>query len=264
MNDMKYNDVINAIESAAPPELAESWDSSGVQIFTGNRNISRILTTLEIDEDVVAEAVTKECGMIVSHHPLLFGGIGNIDADDPLGNMVVGLIKNDISVYSAHTSFDSAPEGNNVFLAKKLGLSKIRLSRDEENEVTGAIGETPSGSAITLKDLIGMTEERLGLRPGYCSAEGNPDAIVRKAGICTGAGFEFIEQAKREDCQVLITGDVKHHQALEARQAGIAVIDAGHWGTEKSFAENMAAQLRALTEGVEIIESDVNTNPFMV
>ncbi|MGI6203957.1 MAG: Nif3-like dinuclear metal center hexameric protein [Anaerovoracaceae bacterium] len=261
---MKYTDVINAVETAAPPELAESWDSSGVQIFTGNRNISRILTTLDIDEDVVAEAVTKECDMIVSHHPLLFGGIGNIDADDPLGNMVLGLIKNDISVYSAHTSFDSAPEGNNVYLAKKLGLSKIRLSRDEDNGVTGAVSETASDGVITLKDLIGIAEERLGLRAGYCSAEGNPDAVVRKIGICTGAGFDFIEQARREGCQVLITGDVKHHQAMEAKQDGIAVIDAGHWGTEKSFAENMASQLRALIADVEIIESDVNTDPFMV
>lgn len=261
---MKYADVINAVERVAPPELAESWDSSGTQIFTGVREITRILTTLDIDEDVVAEAVAKECDLIVSHHPLLFGGLSRIDADDPVGNMVTGLVKNGISVYSTHTSFDSAPEGNNVFLAKKLGLSKIRLSRDDENEVTGAVGEIESEDVVTLKDLVDAAEEKLSLRRGYCSAVGSPDMIVRLVGICTGAGFDFAEQAAREGCQVLITGDLRYHQALEAKQRGIAVIDAGHWGTERSFAENMATQLRALMRDVEIIESDVITDPFMI
>jgi len=264
---MNYKTLINIIEEIAPPQLAEDWDNSGVQIYTGSESIGKIMTTLEITGEVIEEAKARRCDMILAHHPLIpapaFGMIQNIDASDAAGARIIELIKNGISVYSAHTSFDSAMEGNNTYTARKIGLRNIRRPMNDPDSMPGIIGDLPE--EMTLIELCDHVEKSLDLWEGYSRAAGNPNGTVRTAAICTGAGFDLIDAAAGNGCDVLITGDVKYHQALKAEDMGIAVIDAGHWGTEKSFALNIAEQLRERCDAsVEVIETTINVNPFVL
>ncbi|MCI2061173.1 MAG: Nif3-like dinuclear metal center hexameric protein [Eubacteriaceae bacterium] len=264
---MNYDTIIKIIEEIAPPQLAEEWDNSGVQIYTGSETIEKIMTTLEITDEVVDEAKASGCGMILSHHPLIpapaFGMIQKIDASEALGARITELIRSGISVYSAHTSFDSAMEGNNTYTARKIGLRNIRRPMNDPESMPGIIGDLPG--EMTLIELCDRVEKSLGLWEGYSRAAGNPNGTVKTAAICTGAGFDLIDAAYANGCDVLITGDVKYHQALKAKDMGIAVIDAGHWGTEKSFTVNMAEQLRERCDAsVEIIETTINVNPFVL
>ena len=114
---IEYEKLITVLEEIAPPELTESWDNSGVQIYSGKKYIHCVLLTLEMNQQVIDEAVAMKADMIITHHPLIFGGIDSIDAaDKQTGSYIFQLIGHEISVYSAHLTFDNAPKGNNWYL----------------------------------------------------------------------------------------------------------------------------------------------------
>ena len=92
---------------------------------------------------------------------------------------------------------------------------------------------------------------------------GSLERNIKKVGWCTGAGAEFIKNASAAGCDLYITGDVKYHAAQEAREYNIAVLDCGHFATEQIFCENIISMLDKI-DGVDIIQCDVNLNPFAV
>ena len=119
---MKYRELINLLEVIAPVEPYRDIDNSGEQIYTGKEDINRVLVCLEINRDIIKEALEKGADMIITHHPLIFTPEYRISSDEFPGRYAVDAIKNDISVYSSHLSFDFAPEGNNDYIAKLLNL----------------------------------------------------------------------------------------------------------------------------------------------
>ena len=124
---MNLEQFAQAMEKLAPLSGAAEWDNSGFQIrCCRDGQIRRILVSLEISDDVISEAIGIHADMIITHHPLIFGKISSVDDKSVIGNYIVRLIQAGISVYSAHTSFDSALHGTNQHLAEKLGLEEIR------------------------------------------------------------------------------------------------------------------------------------------
>ena len=261
---MKYKDIVGAIEKIAPPSLAEEWDNCGTQVFAGEEEISSVLVCLEVTDEVIAEAISGKYHMIVSHHPLIFGGIDSVDINAyghyaVVGRYITKLIDNDICLYSAHTSFDNAPEGNNTYMAGLLGLTD---TEGPSEKMMGTIGRLPR--EMTLAETCELIVTALDIPKEHIRVVGKPDKIIGTVALCTGAGGDFIESAVAYGCDIMITGDVKFNQAHYAKAAGIALVDAGHYGTEKIFAENFAAQLRKLCPELQIVESVVNANPYMV
>ncbi|MGI6206082.1 MAG: Nif3-like dinuclear metal center hexameric protein [Anaerovoracaceae bacterium] len=261
---INIRDAVEAVRRQAPERLQESWDNSGIQILAdADAGINKILTCLEIESSVVDEAV--ECGakLIVTHHPLFFNKIGNIRDDDPEGAQVIKLIQNGISVYSAHTSFDSAAHGTNQDLAEKLGLIDIVPMYPDETDPDAGMGRYGHYSEPVPFDVF---ERRLS---DVCGADGiriagiKPES-VQFIGLCTGAGSEFADDAVANGADVFVTGDLKYHEARHICDIGFCVIDAGHYGTEVLFADNMAALLREdIGDRAEIIPSRADINPFV-
>ena len=125
----------------------------------------------------------------------------------------------------------------------------------------GRIGQLDQ--PVTLVSMMDLLAEKLNMDPEQIRAVGRPDALIRKVGICTGAGADLMEQAAENGCQLFVTGDLKYHDAQKAKALGLCVIDAGHYGTEKSFAENFAAKLKEKTgERIKILQSNVDIDPF--
>ncbi|QAT42898.1 Nif3-like dinuclear metal center hexameric protein [Aminipila luticellarii] len=254
-------ELIHALKKIAPAELAEPWDNSGMQIDLAQDEVKKILVSLEITKEVVQEAVTLGADLIVTHHPLYFSPLKRIDYKNIIGNYTVELIKNGISVYSAHTNFDKADRGNNFYLAKLLGLENLNSFEPFGKEFIGLFGDVSEKKP--LKELVKEVECRLNLSPKELQVVGEPDQEISRIGLCTGAGAEMLDIASRTGCELFITGDVKYHDAMRAKETGMNVIDAGHYGTEKIFVRNMAEQLKELLKGqAEIFESQVNINPF--
>lgn len=258
---MRYEKVREIFEKIAPLELAESWDNSGEQIYTGKEDIETIMFCLELNDQVIMEAIEKNVDLIVIHHPLMFNRPDNINAKTVQGRYIINLIKKDISVYAAHTNFDKAPLGNNYYLSKLIGLSNIK-------EVEGDIGVTGILSEpMKYKDILLLIKERLNLPDYYIKSVGDLDMIVEKVAVCTGAGGDLLYSATKEGCQMVLTGDVKLNIAQDAKAMGMALVDAGHYGTEKIFAENFMDQFEKIVDEsnenkVKLILAQSNQDPY--
>lgn len=257
------NECQKIFNEIAPESLQENWDNCGMQINMGRDYVERILVCLEITKEVVDEAIEENIDLIVTHHPLLFHSIKKIDKNTIIGTYLIDLIFTGISVYSSHTSFDTADGGNNDDLAMRLGLLEMSQMKKEtlkEERAMGRMGYLPQ--PMFLSKFGEVLNEVLEF-PGGIKISGDPDTMIKKVGLCTGAAGEFFELAVQCGCDVYITGDVKHHEAQMAKEMGICLVDAGHFGTEHLFQKNMAEQLREKTNGrVTIIESKIDVNPY--
>ena len=260
---VELNRIAEVIEKHAPLETQESWDNSGWQIYLGksaDADVKRILVTLELNDDVVNEAMDADVQLIVCHHPLIFGGIKSVNDNNSSGSMIVKLVQKGISVYATHTPFDKCVGGNNDYLAELLELADIQLIPGDETGICrmGELKE-PLAAAELAERYAGKTGQDV---RNYRLA-GAVKPSVKNIGLCTGAGSEFFTLAAAAGCDLFVTGDVKYHEAQHARELGIALLDLGHFGSEQIFTKNMSGILRnELCNTVEILESQVCLNPF--
>lgn len=131
---VKCRNIMNIVENMAPKHLAEDGDNVGLHIGHPETDVSRVLVTLDVNAEVVREAVAKKAQLIVAHHPLIYKPLKSIRYDQPQGALIKLLAANDIAVYCAHTNMDSAAEGVNEILARKLGLSEIEVLHPDKIE----------------------------------------------------------------------------------------------------------------------------------
>lgn len=257
---MNKQKLIECIERICPSETAEDWDNCGFQIDCMPEEVDKVLVSLEVTDAVIDEAVSQGARLILTHHPLLFGGIKKIEYSDVIGGYLIRLIQEGISVYSCHTNFDKAAGGNNDYLGQLLELSEIRPF-DRDNGFCRK-GQTPFDT--TFMEVIHKAGEAFGIDTRHFRWVGDLTKPVETIGWCTGAGSEFIKEARAEGCDLYITGDLKYHEAQLAKEMGMCILDAGHYGSEKIFTENMAAMLlsQCAGEDLTVVQSDCDLNPF--
>lgn len=223
---MKAIEIINKIENFCPVELAEPWDNVGLLCGDINRDIKNIFLTLDANLSTVKEAVKKKADMIISHHPILFSPVNRIDYSTPTGEMIKLLIENNIVLYTAHTNMDVANGGINDVLADMFHLSDIKTVDDETN--LGRIGTLKN--EMTLFEFSKIVGGKLNTAVRIC---GNMDKIISKVAVGSGACMDEIsETAYLKGADVLVTADVKYHDAIDSVERGLSIIDAGHYPTE--------------------------------
>ncbi len=261
---MEYKEFIHRIEAIAPPELAEPWDNSGIQIYSGKENVQKILVCLDVTEPTLKEAIGIGADMIVSHHPLIFDSMKSIDADSVLGNKIHELIQAGISVYSAHMTYDKGSFGNTVMMGKRLGIKGRPIhgmTPDARMDCSVLMAEPDAPIATDalcrlISDRLAIPNEELRLVMGN-------KGFASKIALCAGSGGDYWKDLVALGCDTYITGDVKYHMALDAKEAGMTLIDPGHFGTEKHFAQDFAKTLSGLVDdNLEIHISSNDVNPF--
>ncbi len=268
-------DVTELIEDAVPVSLQESWDNSGLLIGFPEKHVRKLITCLEITEAVADEAVAAGADMIVSHHPLIFSGIRKLSYDSSEDRAVMKLVSNGISVYSCHTPFDKVRGGNNDIIAERLRLSSVKNLRGDDVASPSKMAENRDEADIgrigrfrkplTYMQAIELAANQLNMSIRQLRACGDLNSEITSVGICTGAGSDMAEMAADAGCQLFITGDVKYHEAQAAAARGICLLDAGHYGTEKFFAQAMRELLEKKIAGkAEVTESAVNIDPFNI
>lgn len=119
---IRCSEIIKHIETFAPKWLAADWDNVGLHVGDSQQQINRVLVSLDLNEEVIDEALKHQVQLIVTHHPLLFKPVQYITKQDIKGKLIYSLIQNNISCYCAHTNLDFANDGTNVALADKIGL----------------------------------------------------------------------------------------------------------------------------------------------
>ncbi|MBM7556263.1 Nif3-like dinuclear metal center hexameric protein [Halanaerobacter jeridensis] len=158
---VNLQEISSLITKLAPKKLAADWDNVGLQLGAYNQEVSKVLVALDVNQDVIEEAIEKDIDLIVSHHPFIFSELKAVRFDTAIGNLIQNAIKNEIAIYSAHTNYDIASGGLNDFLADKLGLkntSPLQVTTTEElkkivvfvpqdslDEVRKALGELGAG-----------------------------------------------------------------------------------------------------------------------
>lgn len=229
---MKAKEIINILNSFADPKLIDSWDNTGFQIGNYEAEISKILVSLDLDEIVVDKAISEGYQMIVTHHPLIFKPLNDINSNSYLGRLIMKLISNHINVYSAHSNLDLADGGVNDELASVLGLNNIKplneIAIDEKIYGYGRVGTVEE-----IETILFLNQLKKNLSVEDIRVYGNIDKKISKIAVCGGSGGDFIFDAFRMGAEVYITGDIKYHEAQMALQLGLIIVDAGHYHTEK-------------------------------
>lgn len=229
---MRNSDIIQAIEKVADPSWQEDFDNSGLQLGNPGDICSGVLLCVDVTREVVAEAIRLKCNLIISHHPLLFRGVKTITPDKGrVEQMIIELITNGITLYSAHTSLDSAPRPYSVsyVMAEEIGLIDIEPLTSEPG--LGAIGILPE--PMPLGDFA--RQVKTSLEAGAVRLSRPVESLgqpVSKVALCAGAGIEFIDDAIKKGADVFVCSDVKLNWFLDRRDL-INLIEVGHFEAEK-------------------------------
>ena len=229
----KCGEIISVLESIAPPSLALSFDNAGLNIGCIDSEITGITVCLDATEEVIKESIEKGNNLIVSHHPLIFTPIANLNCSYENYKAVALAIKNDINIYSMHTNLDAVKGGVNDTLASLLGVknSQIIDKLDEESGL-GRVGDIEQ---ISLGALAQKIQELLCF-PVRIIAD-SKDKKLSKIAVVNGSGAdaEYLVKAKEMGAECFITSEVKHHIALFARAIKMPIIESGHYATERFF-----------------------------
>ncbi len=256
---MKVSDIKRAIESFAPTYLAEEFDNVGLLVGDENRDVTSCLLTLDVDINVAREAVNKGANLIISHHPVILKSIKQITADTPEGRLLLYLIENKISVYSAHTNLDSASGGINDMITELLGLENCTPLQGRDDTGLGRVGELPGEMTISqlcekLKIIFSMP---------YIRFSGSAESKVSRVAVCSGGGGSLLEDAIKLSSDVYITGDIKYNGAREAEDNAMHIIEVGHFESEILATEIFENIIKdALGDNIELHLTESNTNVF--
>ncbi len=345
---LKLAKIIEIMENNFPLRIAEAWDNSGLQIGDSTQTVERVAIALDADEASVDKAIANKADLLITHHPLFFEKIQQINFQHVKGRIIRKAVQAGMAVYSAHTNIDAAPAGLNQFLAVHLDLKDIKAlgrSKSEEllklvvfvpqshldivrtaileagagrfdnynecsfynlgtstfkplknsNPFKGEVDKLEVGNEYKLEtvlypqdlnrvlkalfdqhpyeeiayeiyELIAPTKDYSFGRIGYLAKPqqlsefalfikerlnleglrvvGEATRIIERVAIAGGAGSSLIKTAAQEKADVFITGDIKYHEAQDAIDLGLPIIDAGHQGTEAVFVPMIAAILR--------------------
>lgn len=229
----KVNDIYAMIEEIAPFETAEAFDNVGLLLGARNREVKRILVALDATMEVVEEAEKLGAELIVTHHPLFFRGRKQLVEEDAEAKVICRMIRSGISLISAHTNLDKTMLSGSAACARQLKLQNIR------SEGFLFLGELEKAvTAEEMKTLIGQTimpEVRL---------YGDGEKKIKTLAISGGAYDEGWQQAREMGADGLLTGEVRHHNALAAVMEGFVLLDAGHFGTEAPLVKPLAEYLQ--------------------
>lgn len=367
--DSTVAQFVRILNTVAPLRLAESWDPVGLQIGSPGWPVKKIWTALDPLVDVVEQACQQNVDLLVTHHPLFFKPIQNINADSPTGKIIQMAMTHHLAIYSAHTNLDSVSGGVNDVLADRIGLkdrtvlvrrsgemgklvvfvpfSHVKIVLDALSDLgAGRIGNYAGcsfrceghgtflpepGAAPTVGDvgsrstvqesrievLIPLSDARrilaglkavhpyetmacdiyplsgddpenglgrVGSLPGpvllgdlalrlktelglsTVKIVGPADKPVQRVAVCSGSGGSLLNAAISSGADVYISGDLGYHTAQDAQQAGMALIDAGHFSSERLIVDVLATVLQtaAAKEGLEVTvtPAKMEADPF--
>ena len=233
-----------------------------MQVGDTGREVSSVLLTTDVTEDVVNEAIMLGCNLILSHHPLLFRGLKQVCGQTPQARVVEMAIKHDIAIYSAHTNLDSVVGGINTKLAERLGIrdGRILIPASRDTGIPTGLGVIGTlAEPMAYGDFIAHVREVL--ETTYIRYTKPAKETVQTIAVCGGSGAEFIETAIEQGADVYVTADCKYHEFQDA--AGrIGLVDIDHWISERHAREIFKEILEPL--GVKCNISKMDRTPILI
>lgn len=256
---MTVREVYNFIDGVAPFSLTDSsFDNTGILVGDDNAEVTKIAVCLDVTNEIISECAEKGAELIVSHHPVIFKGLKSVKA----GTTVYNLIKNNISVISAHTNFDIVSGG-----ISDIMLERLALGTEGEAAVMQPIHPDGSGygRVITLKKAITAGELARECKRAFdccCVRYCDCGREIRKIGVCSGAGSDGMPYALAAGCDAYICGDVKQNIFIDAMNAGMSVFDALHYNSEVILCAPLRDMLAEAFPDIEVFVAENNSGIF--
>ena len=250
--------MLSALEQFAPLPLQESWDNAGLQLGLTEAEVSGALLCLDVNEQIVDEAIRKGCNLIVSHHPLLFRGLKQISGDDYVQRSVIKALKNDIVVVSMHTNMDNARGGVNWKIAEKLGATVLNGLAAENEKTPLVLAELPQ--SLDARAFIELLKKQFGVECAQCNEL--LQRPIKKVAICGGAGDFLLDEALVHGADAFITGEMHYHQYFGYEQR-IQICIIGHYQSEQFTSEIFRDIIQKECPGVRTEIAETNTNPIV-
>ncbi len=226
--------ILELLDKKAPFSLAEEWDNVGLLIGGVDREVSRVLVTLDATVGAIEAAKAVGAELIVTHHPVIFSPLKALDSD----GIPYALAAAGIDVISAHTNLDKAADGVNDTLAARLGLTDLHVTEDGLCRI-GTLAE-PTDTDTFAKAVAAALDT---------AVRTNGGGDIRTVAVCGGSGGDYITPLA-EKVDAFVTGEVRHHEWLEANARGVVVIEAGHYATEVPIVDTLC---RWLTEAFPLL-----------
>ena len=259
---MICREIIKEIEARFPKHYAMEWDNVGLQVGRSDKEVKRIYLALDATDEVIEEAADWGADMLITHHPMIFKAMKKINDEDFIGRRVLKLIRDDISYYAMHTNYD-------VIGMADLSADYLKLQDTKVLTVTDESGEQPEGFGRVGKLPRAMTLGEFGKYVKECNClpdvrvYGDLDQRIETVAICTGSGKSMIRDVMAAGADVYVTGDIDYHTAIDTMADGLAIVDAGHYGTEYIFAEAMERELNEAFPDLKTTCASVK-NPYIV
>ncbi len=227
---MTVKELYEVFEERIPKELREEWDNDGLMCCPDSlAQVNRVFVSLDVTEEIIDYAIERGFDLIVSHHPLIFKPIGEVNEDAHIGRKLIKLISNGISVFSFHTRADKVSGGVNDLFSDRLGISETVPFGEG---LMGRIGEVDE--EMTLEDFAFKVKQALGA-DSVAYADGYN--AVKRVAMLGGDGKSFVKDAIAAGADTYISGTIGYNMMEEAAEMGINLIEAGHYFTENAITE---------------------------
>lgn len=259
----KLSSLVDHFNKLWPESEIADWDHSGLMIGDLSKDIHAVLLSVDVTIDVLAQAKDLGANLVLSHHPMFLRGVYSLGEDSTKGSLATFAIKNEISVFSAHTNADFALDGVSQTLAKSLGLSSLDfLDPATKQGVIGILAKP-----ISLLEFARSAAKVLPSVAQGIKVSGDPDRMITKVGLVAGAGDSYLNQAQAAGLDLFITSDLRHHPTQDFSEqskldGGPALMDIAHWAAEWLWLEEAQRQLSDKFGSVSFIVSDLSTDPW--
>lgn len=257
---MRCRDVIEALNRLSPPDYACDWDNVGLLVGREEKEVKKVMVALDASKEIVADAVDKQVDMLVTHHPMIFSAMKQINENQFTSEKVLTLAENKIAYFAMHTNFDAV--GGMAELAageQYLNLKEVKPIElcGDTGEGMGRYGKLPK--PMTARQAAEYVKEKFGIPYVLLYQSGKEqDTVYDRIAVMPGSGKSQMKEVKKQGYSLYLTGDYGHHEGLDAMDMGLTVIDATHYGLEHIFIAYISQHLRKLFAGVgvEIIEAE--------
>ncbi len=240
---VKVKDISDYINSFAPYDTRCDWDNCGLLVGDGEQTVNKVALCLDLTEETLDGAISSGADLVVTHHPVIF----TPQKSFLRGDKAFELAARGISLICAHTCFDCAEGGVNDVLCNVLGISGAEAVASAELAVPMVrIGGVKEQSTLELAALVAS---RLGTKCRVVDC-GNS---VKRVAVCGGAGMDFYLDAVKAGADAYVTGEIKHHEMLFAKETGVTVIEAGHFETENPAMTALKNMLEKRFSQVEFV-----------
>lgn len=255
--------LISTLEGLAPLRLAEPWDNVGLLIDLGERReFERAFFTIDLTDCTLDEALCWHADFLIAYHPPIFGGLKRLRHDVPAERVVLRALRSGLTIYSPHTALDAAEDGMAEWLARALGAGTMQpITPTEPGSQTGAGRLVRLDASLALSDAIERIKAHLGLEHVRVSRAPGATTISSLA-VCPGAGGSVFEQVDTVD--LLLTGEMRHHDVLARSARGTHVVLTDHTHTERAYLPHFARNVLRACPGLSVLVSQTDADPLQV